>query len=171
MVNTRIKSLRKELDLTQQEFAKKIGSSQNTLANYEIGRRNPSSSVINNICKTFNVNEVWLRTGNGEMFNQSSPDEEISHYVKELLSDWENPFYGMIIDMMKTYQMLDEKSKEVIRDFFQKIKDSRTIAPAAPLPTVEEAEADYIKNVLGSAQNTDSAISSSTEDVKKVSGE
>lgn len=169
-MNTRIKALRKALDLTQQEFAKKIGSSQNTLANYEIGRRNPSSSVINNICKTFNVNEVWFRTGNGEMFNQSSPDEEASNYVKELLNDWENPFYGMIVDMMKTYQMLDEKSKEVIQDFFRKVKDSRTVS-AAPLPTVEEAEADYIKNVLGSAQNTDSAISSSTEDVKKVSGE
>lgn len=64
----RIKQLRKSVDLTQQEFAKRIGTSQNVLANYEIGRRNPSNSVINNICKTFHVNEQWLRTGKGEPF-------------------------------------------------------------------------------------------------------
>lgn len=64
----RIKKIRKDLDLTQQEFADKIGSSQNVIGNYETGHRNPSSSVINNICKTFNVNEEWLRTGEGEKF-------------------------------------------------------------------------------------------------------
>lgn len=64
----RIKKLRKALDLTQQQFADRIGSTQNVLANYETGRRNPSSSVVNNICKTFNVREEWLRTGEGEMF-------------------------------------------------------------------------------------------------------
>ncbi len=65
----RIKRLRKSLDLTQQEFADRIGCSRNNIANYETSHRNPSSAVINNICKTFNVNEVWLRTGDGEMFN------------------------------------------------------------------------------------------------------
>jgi len=64
----RIKKLRKALDLTQQEFANRIGTSANVLTNYETGRRNPSSSVINNICKTFDVSEKWLRTGEGEMF-------------------------------------------------------------------------------------------------------
>jgi len=64
----RIKKLRKALDLTQQEFANRIGTSANVLTNYETGRRNPSNSVINNICKTFDVSETWLRTGDGEMF-------------------------------------------------------------------------------------------------------
>ncbi len=68
----RIKKMRKDLDLTQQEFASRIGTTANVLTNYETGRRNPSSSVINNICKTFDVNEEWLRTGKGEMFNPKS---------------------------------------------------------------------------------------------------
>lgn len=72
-MNTRIKKLRKELDLTQQKFADRIGTTANVLTNYETGRRNPSSSVINNICKTFGVNETWLRTGEGEMFT-NEPD-------------------------------------------------------------------------------------------------
>lgn len=70
-MNSRIRKVRRELDLTQTEFAGKIGTTANVLTNYETGRRNPSSSVINNICKTFNVNEEWLRTGTGEMFKAS----------------------------------------------------------------------------------------------------
>lgn len=66
-MNSRIRKLRKSLDLTQQQFAKKIGTTANVLTHYETGRRNPSSSVINNICKTFDVSEKWLRTGEGEM--------------------------------------------------------------------------------------------------------
>ena len=64
-MNSRIRKVRRELELTQTEFAGKIGTTANVLTNYETGRRNPSSSVINNICKTFNVNEEWLRTGEG----------------------------------------------------------------------------------------------------------
>lgn len=67
-LSDRIKKLRKALDLTQAEFGEKIGSTQNAIGNYETGHRNPSSSVINNICKTFDVSEKWLRTGEGEMF-------------------------------------------------------------------------------------------------------
>lgn len=73
-MNKRIKMLRKSLDLTQQEFANRIGTTANVLTNYETGRRHPSSSVINNICKTFNVNEIWLRTGEGEMFAPQKAD-------------------------------------------------------------------------------------------------
>lgn len=62
-IGERIKKVRKDKDLTQQLFAEKIGTTANVLTNYETGRRNPSSSVINNICKTFNINEAWLRDG------------------------------------------------------------------------------------------------------------
>jgi transcriptional regulator with XRE-family HTH domain len=67
-MNERIKKIRKELDLTQQEFAARIGSVQNTITGYETGRRVPSSQVISLICREFGVNENWLRTGEGEMF-------------------------------------------------------------------------------------------------------
>ena len=67
-MNERIKKLRKTLDLTQQEFADRIGMKRNTIANYETDRNEPSNSVITLICKTFDVSEHWLRTGEGEMF-------------------------------------------------------------------------------------------------------
>jgi len=81
-MDERIKKLRKSLDLTQREFAERIGSSQNVLANYESGRRNPSSAVINNICKEFNVNEEWLRNGTGEMF-KPAPSDALDELAKD----------------------------------------------------------------------------------------
>ena len=63
----RIKALRKTLGLTQQEFADRVGLKRNSLANYETGRNTPMDAVMKSICREFNVNETWLRTGNGEM--------------------------------------------------------------------------------------------------------
>jgi Predicted transcriptional regulators len=76
-VNKRIRKLRRELDLTQQKFGEQIGVKGNTITNYETGLRNPTDAVINNICKTFNVNEEWLRTGEGDMFVQQTMDDKI----------------------------------------------------------------------------------------------
>lgn len=73
-MNERIKKIRKALDLTQSEFAARLGMKQNTIATYEMGRSNPSTPTINNICKEFRVNEEWLRTGNGDMFKAAPAD-------------------------------------------------------------------------------------------------
>ena len=124
-MNTRIKQIREYWELTQEEFGKKIGSARNTIANYENGNRNPSNSVIISICREFNVNEDWLRTGNGEMFKESPLRNEVGYFVEELLEDFkDNPFYDMIIEMMKTYAELDDKSKKVLRDCASKLLDN-----------------------------------------------
>nr|DAD89720.1 MAG TPA: CI repressor [Siphoviridae sp. ctWDo30] len=99
---------------------------RNTIANYEIGRNEPIDAVISLICKEFNVNEEWLRSGTGEMFKQHPLSDEVGYYVEDLLEyDGEgNPFYDMIIEMMKKYHELDAKSKVVIREYFKSIAKS-----------------------------------------------
>lgn len=67
-MNERIKALRKALGLTQQAFADKLGIRQNTIAKYETGRGNPTVAVVSLICREFDVNEIWLRHGIGDMF-------------------------------------------------------------------------------------------------------
>lgn len=67
-MNERIKEIRKALNLTQQEFADRLKIKRGTLANYEIGRNEPIGAIISVICREFNVNEDWLRSGKGEMF-------------------------------------------------------------------------------------------------------
>lgn len=124
-MNERIKRIREYYKLTQDEFGKRIGSARNTIANYESGNRSPSNSVVLSICREFNINESWLRSGEGEMFKERSPSEEVGYYVEELLEyDGNgNPFYDMIIEMMKKYSELDDKSKTVIREYFRGVAD------------------------------------------------
>ena len=124
-MNERIKALRKELNLTQQEFADRLNIKRGAVANYEIGRNEPIDAVVSLICKTFNVSEEWLRNGSGEMFIVRSPEEEVGYYVEDLLEyDGNgNVFYDAIIEMMKTYHSLDDKSKTVIREYFKSVAD------------------------------------------------
>ena len=85
-MNERLKTLRKSLGLTQAEFAEKIGTKQTTIGNYEIGRNKPIDPVVRMICRTFDVSETWLRTGEGEMFIKLSRDEQIADFVGKALS-------------------------------------------------------------------------------------
>lgn len=120
-MNERIKELRKTIGITQQELADKLGLKRNTIATYEIGKAIPSDRVISDLCNKYSVNEEWLRSGNGEMFKQ--PSDEVGHYVEDLLEydGVGNPFYDIIIEMMKKYQEMDEKSKLVIREYFKSV--------------------------------------------------
>lgn len=83
----RIKELRKTLGFTQQKFSEKIGVKRNTVAQYETGRNIPIDSVINLICREFNVNEEWLRTGEGEMFKPRSRNEELFDFVTNAIGE------------------------------------------------------------------------------------
>lgn len=81
-IGDRIKKIRREFDLTQEAFASRIGSVQNTITGYESGRRNPSAPVISLICREFGVNEEWLRDGIGDM-RVPDPDNELEALAKK----------------------------------------------------------------------------------------
>ncbi|MBS5145947.1 MAG: helix-turn-helix transcriptional regulator [Butyricicoccus pullicaecorum] len=99
-MNERIRTLRKALNLTQQEFADKLGMKQNTIATYEMGRSKPSEPTIVHICKEYNVNEEWFRTGQGEMFHENSRDEEIAYFVSKVLCSEKETFQKRFISML-----------------------------------------------------------------------
>lgn len=86
----RIKKIRKELDLTQQKFADTIGMKQNTIAQYEMGRTVPSDAIIFSICREFNINENWLRTGQGDMFIPRSRNQIITDFAGDLINEPES---------------------------------------------------------------------------------
>jgi len=136
-MNERIKKLRKALDLTQQAFADRIGTTQNSLAGYETGRRNPSSSVINNICKEFHVNEEWLRTGSGGMFQKLSRDAEIEEFVNNVLRDESAEFKRRLIAALAH---LDAAGWDALEQLIEEM--SRSHEQPADQHTIWEAEAD-----------------------------
>lgn len=81
-MNNRLKMLRKSLGLTLSDFGEKIGKAQNTVSNYENGKRQIDTSILKLICSTFNVNPDWLLNGTGEMFlDDASRQQEVSDII------------------------------------------------------------------------------------------
>ena len=120
----RIRLLRKELGLNQTDFGERIGVKQAAIAGYESGIRTPLDAVVNSICREFCVNEDWLRNGTGEMFKEKLPEDEVASYVEELLEDDGNPFFEIIIGMMKAYHQMDETSRQAALEFFRRLKEN-----------------------------------------------
>ena len=140
----RLRKLRRTLDLTQTEFASKIGTTQNVIANYEAGRRNPSGAVINNICKTFSVNEEWLRTGNGVMFVERDESEEIAAMVNEIMADKPDDFRRRFIAALSR---LDMNAWKAIESFALSIVEGRDERPHDELD-IEAEVAAYRAHLL-----------------------
>ncbi len=88
----RVKELRKVLGLSGEKFGEKIGVTRSAISDIERGRNGLSDSNILAICREFNVNEEWLRTGSGEMFKDMTLDEEIISFIGNIQWDASNTF-------------------------------------------------------------------------------
>ena len=94
-VGDRIKALREKLGndgkkISQTEFGKRIGLSQNAIANVENGNNGASESSILNIVREFHVNETWLRTGEGEMFLPTTREGKITDFISRTVTGPDN---------------------------------------------------------------------------------
>lgn len=86
IINTRLKSLRIDRGLNQQEFAAKIGVTDSAVSRWELGTREIPAIAIQSICREFSVSEEWLRFGSGDMYAAASREEELGRLVRRLLS-------------------------------------------------------------------------------------
>lgn len=135
MMNERIKKLRKELKLTQQEFADRIGIKRNTLANYEIGRNEPIDAVISLICRTFHVNEDWLRNGEGEPYAHTTRNDELFAWAEKLAAETGDTFPKRLAVALSR---LNEKGWETLEGIAKDLLESKEVTlpvhDEAPLP-------------------------------------
>lgn len=119
-MNIRIKELRKRLDMNQTEFGNKLGVKQTTIAGYESGARAPLDTVVSSICREFNVNEVWLRTGEGEMFRDTSREEELAALMGEFLSSppsFKHRLVSVLLRMDESeWEVLERKANELLEE-------------------------------------------------------
>jgi transcriptional regulator with XRE-family HTH domain len=111
-MNKRIKILREKLKINQKHFAMRLGLTPSNLSSFEHKKSNLSNQTIALICHEFNVNETWLRTGEGEMFskNEFSEDEK----GKFLLNNFEQlneNFQDYVIKQLENLLNLQEKTK------------------------------------------------------------
>lgn len=135
----RIRKIRRDLDLTQQEFADRIGIKRNTIANYETGRNEPVDSVVSLICREFGVSEEWLRNGTGEMF-KPSPSSALDALATEFNLDHSS--YVAIEKFLKLSPELREGMIAYFRDVTAALADEDDLFRDIP-QTEEEFEQKY----------------------------
>ena len=114
----RIRLLRNKLGLNQTDFGKRIGIKQGSVAGYESGVRTPLDAVITSICREFDVNEEWLRTGAGgedNMFTKLSEDDRFSLNLGKL-STIENEFIKNGINLLAE---TDPEKLKVLEEFMK----------------------------------------------------
>lgn len=163
-IGERIKKIRKKFDLTQTELANRIGSAQNTIARYEMNSRTPSASVIVLICKEFNVNEEWLRTGNGEMFLPRSRNQTITDFAKNLINEPDS-FKKRLFEGLAA---LDEKDWEYLEKIAIKLSmKEKAKEEIAVKETTASLEAAY-EQALSIAPKTNLSVLNITEEKKEI---
>lgn len=122
-IRERIKFLRKNNSMTQEEFAKRINISRSNLGNIEAGHINVTDRVLLDICETFAVNETWLRAGEGEMEADKYQDEVLSRWVEKLVQDGcEHSFAKSFANMLAK---LDEQDWDLLEKLTLKLLAER----------------------------------------------
>lgn len=121
-MNERIRSLRKALGLTMEKFGDRLGVKKNSVSQWESGTNNVTEQMFKSICREFSVSEEWLRDGTGDMF--LLPDDETAALVSDLLEEADDEFYGMVLDVVRTYQQLQPESQEVLRNFCKQLAEN-----------------------------------------------
>lgn len=140
----RLKELRKTLNLTQQEFAEKIGVKRNTIAQYESGRNAPIDAVITLICRTYSVNETWLRTGEGEMFQPKSRNDELLDYARRIAEGDPGSIQAKILTAMTC---LTDAQWEVLAQVAAQFLAEAQSQPSHE-PTIDERVEAYRQELL-----------------------
>lgn len=115
-VGSRIKLLRKELDLSMKKFADRIGLTDGSIAHIEKGVNNPSERTLKLICSEFNVNYAWLTEGEGEMFVEV-PDNILDQLIQEYNLEPENK------PILKAYLEAKPEQRQSIIAFIDSITE------------------------------------------------
>lgn len=120
----RLKEIRKRNPngKTQETFANYLEISKENISSYESGRRNPSDAFIKLVCEKCNVNEDWLRTGNGEMFMPETKDEQISKMLADVMKSEDGNFKKKLISALA---QLDKDGWDKLEEFVDMISKKK----------------------------------------------
>lgn len=120
-MNERIKKIRQIYKLTQAEFASRLAVSRDTIANLEYGRIDIKDIFIKSICSEFNVNENWLRTGEGEMFVELPAEDEYFKAATQLSND--PVTIAILLEYFKWDDATKAKFKESLKNIVKTIEE------------------------------------------------
>lgn len=110
-INNRIAWCVKNSGLTKTDFAARINISQSFISRLVSGEKLPSDRTIADICREFNISEVWLRTGEGEPHMERDKNEEFLEIMEKInISDDD-----LIKRIIKAYWFLDDDEKAAVK--------------------------------------------------------
>ena len=122
-MNERVKEIRQYYSLSQKKFGERIELKQNSIALIERGKRNLSERSINLICKEFSINKTWLLTGEGDMFKNITPSEEIESFLSSLAIAGDENFKKRLILYLAQMKDSDWEKLEQVLDALLAGKD------------------------------------------------
>ena len=121
-MHTRINDVVKQSGLTKTDFAKRLGVSQPFVSKICTGDATPSDRTIQDICREFGCNEVWLRTGEGEPFKERSREETIMRFAVQTnkgSDDFRKAYVAMLANLSddgwKGLQEMYDKLSEIYK--------------------------------------------------------
>lgn len=111
--NERVKEIRKNLNLTLEKFGEKVGVTKTAIFNIENGNRSVTEQMRKAICREFNVDYIWLTTGQNEMFvKQSFDDMAVVDNIMETIMRNESEFAKNVFKMFSEFTLEDWEALE-----------------------------------------------------------
>lgn len=96
----RVKFVRKQNHLTQEEFAKGLGLTRIVISNIELKKVEPKENFLDFVCKIYNVNRDWLYGGVGEPFKEIDDAQKIAAFIGSLVADDGDPFKRRMVSLL-----------------------------------------------------------------------
>lgn len=111
-----IKNIRKALGLSQDDFAAALGYTRGKITNIESGKTIPDADdpFISLMCRVFNVNPCYVKTGEGEMFMPRTRSQIIADFSADLLKDEESSYRRRLVEALAALDAEDWKVLEKI---------------------------------------------------------
>lgn len=114
----RITAIMEAKGMTNTAFATTLNVSQSFISRLASGAKVPSDRTIADICREFNVNETWLRTGEGEMFRPRSRNEELFEFLNDAVEE-----DGIKARLLTVMARLSEDQWELLADMARKLAE------------------------------------------------
>lgn len=119
-MHERIREIRKYYGLTMEKFGERLGIKKNTVSQLENGVNNVTDQMVKAICREYDVNPDWLRTGEGEMF--SNDEDYLFRWVGKVLKDKPESLKKRLLNFLSS---LDDDDWEALEKIFNKMSHEK----------------------------------------------
>lgn len=132
----RVRILRKTLGLSGEKFGSKLGVTKTAISRIENGSNHVTDQMFKSICREFQVNEIWLQTGEGSMFQEIPLKDEYMRAATELYKRNDTAAMQALISYWKleadTQKILWDKLLEIAESY----KKTNNISNIQKIPSI-----------------------------------